>query len=227
MKKILKRDNGITLIALVITIIVLIILAAISIAVLTGEDGLITKAKQGAQNYQNAAIEEQQTLNSIYAQAGTQLAVGSTNNGGSQANQGGTTGGSGLSAQEHEMLERLYNGASIVPNPSFEPTQYAETNKEKITSEAGVFSINNTEQYTLYVITVGQSNTVRNQASRVEASSGCEVIYQTENWSDGSATSTGTQYAQNVAIVKTYELNAQVVIRSVGYGAGVRAVRIS
>ena len=39
-----KANKGITLIALVITIIVLLILAAISIATLTGENGLLTKA---------------------------------------------------------------------------------------------------------------------------------------------------------------------------------------
>lgn len=43
MKK-LKKNNGITLIALVITIIVLLILAAVSIATLTGENGVLTKA---------------------------------------------------------------------------------------------------------------------------------------------------------------------------------------
>ena len=40
MKKFLKeRENGITLIALVITIIVLLILAGVSIAMLTGDNG--------------------------------------------------------------------------------------------------------------------------------------------------------------------------------------------
>ena len=39
MKKIIKKNNGITLIALVITIIVLLILAGVTIATLTGENG--------------------------------------------------------------------------------------------------------------------------------------------------------------------------------------------
>ena len=87
----LKSKKGITLIALVITIIVLIILAGISISIMMGEDGLITKAKQGAQNYQNAAIEEQAMLNTVYGKVGTQLANGSTNNGSMPVNQGETT----------------------------------------------------------------------------------------------------------------------------------------
>ena len=108
MKETLKSKKGITLIALIITIIVLIILAGISIAVLTGEDGLITKAKQGAQNYQNAAVEEQERLNTLYAQAGTQLTSGSTNNSGTPVSQG-TTSGAGLTQEEHEWLERIAN----------------------------------------------------------------------------------------------------------------------
>lgn len=45
MKKV-KKNKGITLIALVVTIIVLLILAGISISTLTGQNGLLTKADQ-------------------------------------------------------------------------------------------------------------------------------------------------------------------------------------
>lgn len=41
-EKIMKNTKGITLIALVITIIVLLILAGGSIAMLTGENGILT-----------------------------------------------------------------------------------------------------------------------------------------------------------------------------------------
>ena len=56
----LKKDNrGITLIALVITIIVLLILAAVSISTLTGDNGLLTKASDA---------KEKTNLNSIFEQ---------------------------------------------------------------------------------------------------------------------------------------------------------------
>lgn len=42
----MKNQKGITLIALVITIIVLLILAGVSIAMLTGDNGILTKATQ-------------------------------------------------------------------------------------------------------------------------------------------------------------------------------------
>lgn len=41
----MKENKGITLIALVITIIVLIILAGVSIAMLTGNNGIISRCK--------------------------------------------------------------------------------------------------------------------------------------------------------------------------------------
>ena len=47
----MRRERGITLIALVITIIVLIILAGISIQLILGENGIITKAKQSSKDY--------------------------------------------------------------------------------------------------------------------------------------------------------------------------------
>lgn len=57
-KEIIKRSGGITLIALVITIIVLLILAGVTIATLTGDNGILTKAT-GAKNTANEAeIEE-------------------------------------------------------------------------------------------------------------------------------------------------------------------------
>ena len=60
MKKILYKGNkGITLIALVITIIVLLILSRVAIATLTGENGLFTRAKQAKENYSiNSAKEK-------------------------------------------------------------------------------------------------------------------------------------------------------------------------
>lgn len=42
----MKNQKGITLIALVITIIVLLILAAVSIAMLTGDDGILSNAQK-------------------------------------------------------------------------------------------------------------------------------------------------------------------------------------
>ena len=49
MKKILKNKKGITLVALVVTIVILLILAGISISTLTNT-GIFEKAKDGDEN---------------------------------------------------------------------------------------------------------------------------------------------------------------------------------
>ena len=46
----LKNNKGITLIALVITIIVLLILAGVSIAMLTGENGILTQSTRAKED---------------------------------------------------------------------------------------------------------------------------------------------------------------------------------
>lgn len=59
----MKKDvKGITLIALVITIIVLLILAAVSIAMLTGENGLLKKATKAKEENKLAQAKEQINL---------------------------------------------------------------------------------------------------------------------------------------------------------------------
>ena len=58
-KQLIKTSNGVTLIALVITIIVLLILAGVVIATLTGDNGILTKART-AQTTTNEKDEEEQ-----------------------------------------------------------------------------------------------------------------------------------------------------------------------
>ena len=60
-----KRANGITLIALVITIIVLLILAGVTIATLTGENGILTRASDAAE--QTEVAEEKEAIGVAYA----------------------------------------------------------------------------------------------------------------------------------------------------------------
>lgn len=54
----MKNEKGITLIALVITIIVLLILAGVTIAMLTGNNGILTKATTAVSDTEKAAAEE-------------------------------------------------------------------------------------------------------------------------------------------------------------------------
>ncbi len=54
----MRNNKGITLIALVITIIVLLILAGVSIAMLTGENGILTQAQRADDNTGDAEIAD-------------------------------------------------------------------------------------------------------------------------------------------------------------------------
>ena len=65
MKKANNKNSGITLIALVITIIVLLILAGVSISILTGQNGILTQASNAKQATEEAAKEENSKLSSI------------------------------------------------------------------------------------------------------------------------------------------------------------------
>ena len=56
--KLKESEKGITLIALVITIIVLLILAAVSIAMLTGENGILKKASTAKEKHQISEAKE-------------------------------------------------------------------------------------------------------------------------------------------------------------------------
>ena len=58
----MKKNQGITLIALVITIIVLLILAAVSIATLTGENGILTQAGRASEQTEIAEATEKARL---------------------------------------------------------------------------------------------------------------------------------------------------------------------
>ena len=65
-----QKEKGITLIALVITIIVLLILAGVTIATLTGENGILTKATEASKKTGQASAEEQVQLE-VTASIGT------------------------------------------------------------------------------------------------------------------------------------------------------------
>ncbi len=64
----MRKQRGITLIALVVTIIILIILSGVSINLVLGENGIVTIAKRAKENTEIAKVEEETRLNELYAQ---------------------------------------------------------------------------------------------------------------------------------------------------------------
>ena len=60
-----KNNKGITLVALVITVIILIILAGVSINMIAGQDGIFDLSKKARENYIASQEEEQRGLNEL------------------------------------------------------------------------------------------------------------------------------------------------------------------
>ncbi len=63
-----RNEKGITLVALVITVVVMLILAGVAIAAVIDGDGLFSRARESAQTYENAAREEGDTIQSMINQ---------------------------------------------------------------------------------------------------------------------------------------------------------------
>ena len=81
MKKEQKANHGITLIALVVTLVILIILATISISALFGKNGLIKKAQEARDHQSNAVAMEQGELDQVAAETANLIAAGETGGG--------------------------------------------------------------------------------------------------------------------------------------------------
>ena len=71
-----KYEVGITLIALVITIVVLLILAAVSLNLIIGNEGILTRSKDTVDKYGRQAENEQQGLNNVETWLGEQFGDG-------------------------------------------------------------------------------------------------------------------------------------------------------
>ena len=63
--KLKKQVKGITWVALVVTIIVLLILSGVAISLSIGEDGIFRRAQEGAKVYQNARENEKIELDKV------------------------------------------------------------------------------------------------------------------------------------------------------------------
>ena len=119
MKNIRKQEKGITLIALVVTIIVLLILAGISITMLTGQNGILNRAAEAKEKTGVAQEDESQKLKG-YEDTINQYAPGS--NGGNSG--GGTSGGGNLPETAEGQLAGtpIKNPTSYGTNPNAQAT---------------------------------------------------------------------------------------------------------
>ena len=121
-----KQEKGITLIALVVTIVVLLILAGVSISLVLNNNGVISKAKDAKNQYAEAQTNEEKQLNEVADWISTK--VGETTGGGNSnynpADDGvpipegfyyvGGTKDSGLVISDNSADKEKYKGQTTV-----------------------------------------------------------------------------------------------------------------
>lgn len=67
-RKEMRDTKGITLIALVITVIVMLILAGIAMYFTIGEEGILSKIVKSSEEYENAYEKEKTDLDNLYSE---------------------------------------------------------------------------------------------------------------------------------------------------------------
>ncbi len=162
-----KSQKGITLIALVITIIVLLILAGVSIATLTGDNGILTKAQTAKEETENASDEEQRQLAMLNATMSTEK-------------------------YDYTTGEKDTNGQPIkVPIPAgFTPTQIEGENK---VSEGFVITDENGNEF-VWVPCDQSKGGVEYKQNETEKTSGKDTTVTDNGGDDGSVEKYGGFY---------------------------------
>ena len=126
--KLLRKAKGVTMLALIVTIIVLLILAAITLNLAVGENGIIERAKLARDKSKNASIAEQEAMNQ---------AAGEIDNAGNGGSSGGGSGEGGtcpecpdVSELENTIKELQNTIASLEQQLANEKANKAELEKQ-------------------------------------------------------------------------------------------------
>ena len=168
-----EAQKGITLIALVITIIVLLILAGVSIAMLTGQNGILTQAQNAKTTNESKSAEEKVKLAVMGARAddGT-LTVGKLRT--ELANYGGTVEGDTFpvtATVDGKSFTVDANGNVTVSGSSTEPNPPAPTENGTLGTVTGSETTNTTVKDSL--------------GNQVVVPAGFKVVNKDANVTDG------------------------------------------
>ena len=168
-----EAQKGITLIALVITIIVLLILAGVSIAMLTGQNGILTQAQNAKTTNESKSAEEKVKLAVMGARAddGT-LTVGKLRT--ELANYGGTVEGDTFpvtATVDGKSFTVDANGNVTVSGSSTEPNPPAPTENGTLGTVTGSEKTNTTVKDSL--------------GNQVVVPAGFKVVNKDANVTDG------------------------------------------
>ncbi len=128
MKKTFKSTKGITLIALVVTIVVLLILAGVSVNALFGNSGIINKAKEAKELYEQKQQEESEEINKLNEQLGQYI------------NKNGTEDENGDTPEKQAVVKYAFafknsNKSARSPEPSTDVYVWSAYNRDGETVE--------------------------------------------------------------------------------------------
>ena len=133
----IQNPKAITLISLVITIVVLIILAGVTISMTIGENGIFTRAKLAKEQYLNAEAAEQEKINSLS----------------SQLSGGNFSGGSESSLPENTSTTPAGTEVKIPESWLTQTVRYVKTDDGSEVKDV-------TKVATVYAVAVGEGNSV-------------------------------------------------------------------
>ena len=158
-KHIKNNKRGITLVALVVTIIVLLILAGVTITALLGDDGIIKKAQNAADSTNSAVQNELSSMNSLTDKMNSVLnGIGG----------GGTPGGDDTPDDPTKVSSNL---GTVISNT--ENTDLTDSLNNKITVPAGFYIVKPSQDSTVTydytgdgIPTVQDGIVIQNQTDR-------------------------------------------------------------
>ncbi|MBR3325059.1 MAG: hypothetical protein IKG14_03325 [Clostridia bacterium] len=172
-KKVNLNEMGITLVALVVTIIVLLILAGVTISLVLGDNGVIGRAQYASNMWANATKDEYKTLQEMSNE------VSRLSGGGSSA--GGNTG------------TTIHVNGTDISTISDLSTHYGELTD--FTSVAGVtwdLFYDDADNYYLIASDYVPGNTLPNELVTTEQTTSYCAYFSTETWDGSSYVYVGT-----------------------------------
>lgn len=151
-KKVIKKQRGITLIALVITIIVLLILAGVGISMLTGENGILSQAQKAKEETELSSEKEKIKLavQSSIAKNTESFKITKTNLDESIEEQLGNN-------RQFEIIEN--NDGSFLVNLKSPDRKYYIEETGKVISEENMLKITTVEELKSFRDDVNSGNT--------------------------------------------------------------------
>ena len=188
-----KRNKGITLIALVVTIIVLLILAGVSINMLTGQNGILNRASEAKEKTGNAQTEELVKF-AVMSSIGTDGLIDLNQLKTEIESQGGRVTGTtfpvtvtiGKSSYQIDQTGNITE-ASTTPQISYtvtntDGTEITDTANSNLPESAKLnVTITNISELTVTSIKIKKSNGIEIEGATIDLSKGTASVEITEN----------------------------------------------